>query len=192
MAANDWSERTRMIVTGAVALAINVGLGAWFYHAHGIWQEKDKIHKAKVAEKRGLEDFVKQGDSKALELKQLAERFKAQESKLPDTDQVATFNTDITKIAQQSKTRNLSFVNRPSAASAAGASYTPETWSTRWEGDFMGWCKVMNDIEEQFPRFIAFESLSIQPENSGVVMTGAAHKITVDLVTYRYNKPAGP
>jgi len=177
-----------MIVTAAVVLVVNVALGAGFYYVYGIWQEKDKIHKQRVAEKKGLEEFVKQGEGKALELKALTERFKAQESKLPDTDQVATLNTDITKIAQLSNSRNLSFIAKSAGAGEAGTSYLRETWSTKWEGDFMGWCKVMNDIEEQFPRFIAFENLSIIPKNSGVVTTGTAHDITVDLVTYRYVK----
>jgi len=188
MAANDWSERTRMIVTAAVVVVVNVALAGGFYYVYGVWQDKDKIHKQKVAEKQGLEKFVREGEGKPLELKQLTERFKQQESKLPDTDQIATLNTDITKIAQLSNTRNLNFVNKGTGGGEVGSSYTRETWSTKWEGDFMGWCKVMNDIEEQFPRFIAFENLSIVPKNSGVVTTGTAHDITVDLVTYRYVK----
>jgi Tfp pilus assembly protein PilO len=191
MAANDWSERTRMIVTAAVVLVVNVGLGAGLYYIYGEWQKLDIKHKQKLAEKKTLDDFVKQGDGKRLELKQLQDRFKVQESKLPDSDQVANLNVEIAAIAQAAKTKNSSFQYKGVGGGDAGAQYVRETWGTRWEGDFMGFCKLMNDIEERFPRFIAFENLSITPKNSGVVTTGTSHDIAVDLVTYRYVKLPG-
>src|SRR5205814_10567920 len=121
MAANDWSERTRMIVTAAVALVLNVGLGAGFYYVYGIWQEKEKIHKAKVAERNTLKAFVDQNESKPLELKQLTDRFKLQQEKLPDSEQIASLVTDIAKRAQGSNTHMLTFTYGGAGGGDAGA-----------------------------------------------------------------------
>ncbi|HYG74081.1 MAG TPA: type 4a pilus biogenesis protein PilO [Planctomycetota bacterium] len=190
MAANDWSERTRMIVTIAVVLVVNAALGGGFYYIHGEWQKLEKEHKALLGEKKQLEEFVKQGDTKTLELKQLTERFKEQERQLPEQDEVAQLSLDVQKVSNDSKCALKSFI--ASGTSGGGdfsASYTRQVWRTKFEGDFMGWCKLMNKLEEEFPRFLAFEGLSIMPKNSGVVLSGSQHEINVDLVTYKYNRP---
>jgi hypothetical protein len=62
------------------------------------------------------------------------------------------------------------------------------TWKTRWDADFFGWCKLVNEIEERFPRFISFEGMSLTPKNQGMVETGSIDDISVDLVTYMYKK----
>ena len=192
MAANEWSERTRMIVTIAVALIGNAALGGGLYYVYGEWQKLDKEHKAKVAEKKVLEDFVKQEDERKVEFKMLTERFKSQESMLPEEDEVAKLMVNISQQAELTKCNMKTFAKGASGVGGDfGSSYTREVWRSRWDGDFMGWCKLMNKLEEEFPRFIAFENLTIQPANSGVVLSGSKHEINVDVITYKYVRPLG-
>ena len=66
--------------------------------------------------------------------------------------------------------------------------YVKDTWKTRWKADFFNWCKLMNEMEERFPRFVAFENMSFSIPNSGMIPTGAKHDITVDVITYRYKE----
>jgi Tfp pilus assembly protein PilO len=190
MAANDWSERTRMIVTIAVIVVVNVGLGAGLYSLRNQWLKLDAEHKKLLAEKQKLDDFVKQGPDRDRELTQYTERFDKQAKLLPESSEVATLMSDLAKIGDSTGCKNLNMAG--GAASGAGSNnYAREVWKSRWDGDFMSWCKLMNEIEERFPRFVAFEGLQINPANSGMVLTGAVHQITVDIVTYRYVRPVG-
>jgi Tfp pilus assembly protein PilO len=189
MAANDWSERTRMIVTIAVIVAVNIGLGSGLYYERNQWLKLDTEHKKLSADKQKLVDFVKQGPERDLELRQYTERFDKQAKLLPEIDEVATFTTDLSKIGNATGCTNISIAK---AASTTGANnYAREVWRSKWSGDFMSWCKLMNEIEERFPRFVAFESFTLAPANNGMVLTGTAHSISVDIVTYRYVRPAG-
>lgn len=188
MAANDWSEKTRMLVTIAVAVAVNVGLGAGLYHLRGQWQKLEKEHIALSNEKKKLDDFVKQGPERELELKQFTERFDKQAKLLPENSEVPTLISDLSKIANTTGCKNINL--NKGAASGTTNNYIREVWKSKWQGDFMSWCKLMNEIEERFPRFVAFEGLTISPKNNGMALTGAAHDVTVDIVTYRYVKPA--
>jgi len=52
--------------------------------------------------------------------------------------------------------------------------YVKDIWKTRWKADFFNWCKLMNEMEERFPRFVAFENMSFAIPNSGMIPTGAA------------------
>lgn len=194
MAASDWSERTRMLVTVAVAAVVNLLLGGGLYMMHGEYKKQEAIHEKKKKEKAGLEEYVRQEEEKKLEFKTLNERFGAQQRKLPEEEQVAELVTKIADVAQKTHCVNKSFMYQPGAAAVAvgGGGYTQDIWKTRWEADFMSFCKLMNLIEEHFERFIAFENLIISPRNSGVVSMDTKegqHDISVDLVTYRYRPP---
>lgn len=198
MAAADWSEKTRMIITIAVAAVVNIGLGTGLYFAREEWLRLDKIHKAKMEQKRKLTEFVEQEQTRKDELKSLTERFRDQEKQLPDVEEVAKFVVDISRIAENNKCKRKSFIKSPAGAGGGivtgvgGAKYAQETWSSKWEADFMGFCKLINEVEEKFPRFIAFEGLIIAPKNQGVVAMGETHDISVNLVTYRYEKVQQP
>ena len=191
MAANDWSERTRMIVTIAVIVAVNVGLGSGLYYLRKQWLKLDADHKKLLAEKQQLEDFVRQGPERDRELTQYTERFDKQAKLLPESSEVATLMSDLAKIGNTTGCKNISIAQSGGATSSGASNYAREVWRSRWDGDFMSWCKLMNEIEERFPRFVAFESLQLTPANSGMVLTGAVHQISVDIVTYRYVRPLG-
>jgi Tfp pilus assembly protein PilO len=190
MAANDWSERTRMIVTIAVIVAVNIGLGAGLYSLRKQWLKLDADHKKLLAEKQALDEFVKQGPERDRELTTYTERFDKQAKLLPESNEVATLMSDLAKIGDSTGCKNLSMAGSGTVA-AGNNNYAREVWRSRWDGDFMSWCKLMNEIEERFPRFVAFESLQLTPANNGMVLTGAEHQISVDIVTYRYVRPLG-
>jgi Tfp pilus assembly protein PilO len=197
MAASDWSERTRMLVTIGVAAAVNLLLGGGFYWVNSDLVRLDGIHKKRLKEKADLTEYVKQQEDRKSELNDLNTRYATQQRKLPEQEQVPELVTKIAEIAQKTHCTKKSFIYSPSAAAppgAGGASYAQDVWKTRWEGDFWSFCRLVNQIEEHFERFIAFENLQIQPRNQGVVTMESAeaqHEITVDLVTYRYIRPPG-
>ncbi|HEY3319642.1 MAG TPA: type 4a pilus biogenesis protein PilO [Planctomycetota bacterium] len=191
MAASEWSERTRMIVTAAIALVVNLALGGYFYYVYGEWKKLDEEHKKKQKKITELSQYLKEHETTALDLKALEDKFRVQSAKLPPAAEVARFSVDITAKAQACKCANGGFTAKPASA-GAGQSYTRSTWGTRWKGDFMGFCQFTNEMEEFYERFIAFENLSMTPANSGVVLSGAQHEYLVDIVTYQYAGNTAP
>lgn len=190
MAANEMSERTRTIITVVVAVVINLGLGGVLYYAYGQYKDLEKKHAAKLAEKKKLQEFVAQEQPRLDELKLLQDRFRVQESKLPEQEQVATLIDDISKVAAKAECKLQSSTYVPSlgggSALGGGNNYNRSTWKTKWEASFKGWATLMNEMEEFFPRFVSFENLTISPKNQGVVLPNSQHEINVDIVTYQY------
>lgn len=197
MAANEMSEKTRMIVTIAVAVVVNVGLGVVLYKARAEYQRLDASHKVLVKRRDELKVYVAQKEEKQVELKRLTETNEKQLKQLPSQEDIADLVTQIAKIAKDSGVDQKNFAYSPGAVSTSGGvQIARDTWRSRWEGGFMGWCKLMNHMEENldnFSRFTSFENLSIRPKNSGMVIMDtkdARHDVTVDIVTYRYVPPA--
>lgn len=192
MAASEMSERTRMIITVAIAVVVNLALGGFLYYAHGQYKELEKKHAAKVAEKKALQDFVAQEQQRQDDLKLLQERFRVQESKLPEQEQVASLIDDIGKVAAKAECKLVSSTYVPPIGGAGpggllgGSNYSRSTWKTKWEANFRSWATLMNEMEEFFPRFVSFENLTISPKNQGVVLPGTQHEVNVDIVTYQY------
>lgn len=193
MAANEMSERTRTIITVVVAVVINLGLGGLLYYAYGQYKDLEKKHAAKMVEKKKLQEYVAQEQTRMDELKLLQDRFRVQESKLPEQEQVATLIDDISKVAAKAECKLQSSTYVPSLGGGGGLSannYNRSTWKTKWEASFKGWATLMNEMEEFFPRFVSFENLTISPKNSGVVLPNSLHEINVDIVTYQYIREA--
>jgi len=180
MAANEMSERTRTIITVVVAVVINLGLGGLLYYAYGQYKDLEKKHAAKMVEKKKLQEYVAQEQTRM-------------ESKLPEQEQVATLIDDISKVAAKAECKLQSSTYVPSLGGGGGLSannYNRSTWKTKWEASFKGWATLMNEMEEFFPRFVSFENLTISPKNSGVVLPNSMHEINVDIVTYQYIREA--
>lgn len=187
MAASDWSERTRMLVTIGVSVAINAGLGYWLYTAYGNYRILETQLKNKNKQIVELKDIVNnEGPKLQAKLKTTKIDLAAKESKLPEQEEVNKLIDDMAAIGATTGCLRKSFVMLKTDDAALGASYVRSTWKTQWEADFMGWCRLLNAMEEKFPRFISFENLTITPKNQGMVPTGARHTINVDVVTYRY------
>ncbi len=187
MAASDWSEKTRMLVTIGVAVLINAGLGFWLYTAYGNYKKLETQLKAKNTQITDLKKAVyEDGPLLQAELKTTKVDLASKESKLPEQEELNKLIDDMAAIGASTGCLRKSFVTVKSEDASLGDSYVRSTWKTQWEADFMGWCKLLNAMEEKFPRFISFENLTLTPKNSGMVPTGSRHTINVDVVTYRY------
>jgi Tfp pilus assembly protein PilO len=185
MAASDWSEKTRIIITIAVGVVINAGLAFWLYSAYDQYAELEKQSNTKKKERAQLKNTV---DVEKPELDKELARLKSslakKESLLPEKNEVEQLMISISDRAQEAGATLLSFA-RSSAPTVEG-NYEKTVYRTHWQADFMSWCKLMNSMEEKFKRFIAFENLQLTPPGSGMVLMGAKHEINVDVVVYRY------
>jgi Tfp pilus assembly protein PilO len=196
MAASEMPERTRMIITVVIVLAVNLILGCLLYYARGEFKKLETQHIAKMKEKAALDAFLKQQADKEKELADLTERYRIQESKLPEQEMEPELLAEIDKVAIRNGCKQLTVTKVSGAAAGRGGlgteSYTRSTWKTKWEANFEGWATLMNEMEEDFPRFVSFESLTIQPKNNGVVLPKTPHEISVDVVTYQYIREKMP
>lgn len=186
MAANEWPEKTRMMVTVGIGVAANIALATMFYFAYSDWKEKDKQLQAKRVTIAGLKKIVDEKPKKDAALKALQVDFETKKEKLPDAAAIERLLDDVAPIAQHNGCVRKSF--RPGAPEAGGSSQNlaKTAFSTHWQADYFGMAKMINEIEERFPRFVGFENLRITPPNTGVVATGATHEIDVDIITYMY------
>jgi hypothetical protein len=188
MASSDWSERTRVIITAAVGVVVNVGLGFWLYTAIDTYGVLEKQSNDKKKERQALKQVV-EVEKPELEKKlaNLKSRLAKKESLLPDIKGDEALMTAIAERAQESGASLLSYaVAGTTLETGTGASYERTVYRTRWQSDFMSWCKLLNSMEEKFKRFVAFENLSLTPPSAGMVLMGAKHEIGVDVVVYRY------
>lgn len=196
MAASEMPERTRMIITVVVVLAVNLILGGVLYYARGEFKKLEATHVQKVKEKAELDRYLAQQADKEKLLAELTERFRIQESKLPEQELEPELLAEIDKVAIRNGCKQLTVTKVGGAAAQrselGGESYTRSTWKTKWEANFEGWATLMNEMEEDFPRFVSFENLTIQPKNSGVVLPKTPHEISVDVVTYQYIREKTP
>jgi Tfp pilus assembly protein PilO len=188
MAASDWSERTWMLVTIGVGVVVNAALAYFLYAAHSKYAELEKKNKARQTEAAGLRVEVEKKSGLEARLKRLQRDLKKKESQLPELGDVEGLIASISERAQQSGASLLS--SSKVAQPTVEANYEKTTYKTRWQADFMSWCKLLNSMEEKFPRFIAFENLVLTPTNSGAVPMGVKHEISVDVIVYRYLRQA--
>jgi len=176
-----------MIVTGAVGAVVNIALGAVLYSAYGDYQLLVKKHNDK---NKTIADLtlhaITERQPKEDRLKELKGQFEAKKEKLPESANIAKLIDDLAPLIEKNvKVRKKSAdIDNPTEE----GNVRRTAWRTRWDADFFGWCKLVNEIEERFPRFISFEGMSLTPKNSGMVETGSVDDITVDLVTYEYIK----
>jgi len=111
--------------------------------------------------------------------------FATKESKLPNSERINDLINDISRLAQKWKCEQLNVAFQPGVQDP-NKNYIKDTWRTRWRADFFSWCRLMNEMEERFPRFVAFENMTFTIDNAGMVATGAKMEVSVDVITYRY------
>src|SRR5688500_15791870 len=102
MAANEMSEKTRMIVTIAVAVVVNVGLGVGLYKVRAEYLRLDAAHKVLVKKRDELKVFVAQKEERVAELKRLTETNEKLLRQLPSSEEIADLVLQIAKIAKDS------------------------------------------------------------------------------------------
>ena len=185
MAAIEWSEKKKMIVTAAVGLFINACAGYYLYTLRSDLALKEDQHKKLKGEIDGLTKIVMQAPLKELTLNNRTNEFKSKESKLPNSERTGDLINEISRLASKWKCDQVSVAFVPGTPDA-NKNTVKDVWHTRWKADFFNWCKLMNEMEERFPRFVAFEGMSFTIANNGMVPTGTKHDISVDVVAYRY------
>jgi len=184
MAATEWSERTRMLVTVGISLAVNVGLGYFCYSAHSTYLDLEKKLQTKQNTIKMLKKVVdEEGPQLRRDLANKQRTLERKEKLLPDADGTEEL---IVKMAELAEKTGAVKKGISDAGQDGSGNYVRKVWRTRWTADFMSWCKFLNTMEEHFDRFVSFENLTISPKNSGMIPTGVQHEINVDVVVYRY------
>ena len=187
MAAAEWSERKKMIVTASIGLLINACAGYYLYTLNAELSTKEVAHKKLRGEIDVLSKYVQEGSIKEITLGKRKAEFQAKESKLPDSERLGDLINEISRLAGKWKCDRVSVVFQ-SGTPDPNKNYVKDVWHTRWKADFFNWCKLMNEMEERFPRFVAFENMVFTINNNGMIPTGTKHEISVDIITYRYTK----
>ncbi len=191
MAASEWSEKKKMLVTAAVGFAINAVAGYYLYTLKAEVGQKEEIHKKLRTEIDGLNKYVAQMPLKELTLNNRKAEFQSKESKLPDSERINDLINEVGRLAAKYRCEQINVVFQPGLKDP-NKNYVKDIWHTKWRADFFQWCKLMNEMEERFPRFVAFENMTFTIANGGMVPTGTKHDITVDIITYRYARnPVG-
>jgi Tfp pilus assembly protein PilO len=194
MAASDWSERTRMLVTIGVSLLVNGAVGYFLYSAHA----KHAAIVVEIGKKQREQADLKQkcledGDVTRTLEKKTAE-FAALKNRLPEVDPVEGLLSDIGNVEAEAGARLKTRQKIPSTEEVApGTNYQKGVLRTTWDADLGSFCKVLNRMEDNigFERFVSFENLTITPKNQGMVPDTTSHSINVDIITYKYVS-AGP
>ena len=190
MAASDWSEKTRMIVTIAVGVVVNAALGYFLYSAYAQHAEVVRQIGLKQKERKALADKLEGEPQRTLtKLEEQKKQFAEKKNRLPENDPAEALLADIPKVAVEAGARLKSKLKVASAGDVApGTNYEKATLKTVWDADLMQFCDVLNKMEDNigFDRFVSFENLTITPKNQGLVPSTTMHVINVDIITYRY------
>lgn len=187
MAAIEWSEKKKMLVTAAAGVLLNACAGYYLYTLRAEYLVKEEQHRKLRVEIDSLNKYVAQMPLKELTLRNRTDEFKSKESKLPDSERINDLINEISRLANKWKCEQISVQFAPGTADSS-KNYIKDVWHTRWKADFFNWCKLMNEMEERFPRFVAFENMTFSITNNGMIPTGTKHDISVDVITYRYPK----
>lgn len=187
MAASEWSEKKKMVVTAAVGAVLCLAEGMYLNSLYGEWRKASKDHEVLQGEIKTLQGLVSEGPLRQAELDKKKIETSAKESKLPEGEKMTDLINEVSRLATKWKCDQISITFQPGTLEA-NKNYVKDVWHTRWKADFFYWCKFMNEMEERFPRFVAFEAMNFTVANSGMIQTGTKHEIAVDIVTYRYAK----
>lgn len=190
MAMGEWTERTRLIVTAAVALGVNLILLVFLYFA----MEKNKKLGVDLV---NITNEAEKFRSRANQLNEMEEKKRKMETDnekilkmLPSETEVPRLMERISDVADQTLVKVGGLQRRGAGLTPPGAAYAKEVWSATVSANFHSLLKFINQVEEGFDRFVAFENLTIRPFANGLEPHGTPHGITVDVATYRYL--AGP
>jgi Tfp pilus assembly protein PilO len=188
MAASDWSEKTRMMVTIGVSVLLNGALGYFLYSAYAENADLAKKITGKLKDKQELKKKVDEEGDVQRELDKKNADFATKKNRLPEVDPVEELFRAIDKISTETGARLINQQIVPGEEIAPGTSYQKTTLRTVWVADEAAFCKVLHKMEDNrgFDRFVSFENLTITPKNQGLVPHETPHTINVDIITYKY------
>lgn len=198
MAVGEWPEKTRLLVTIAVGALLSVGAWTGVYFGHKKYRKlQSNVAKLKK-DIKNLEEEAKREPGLRMKKKRLEESQAKYLKKLPSEEEAAELIEQVSKIAQKynveqkSRKRIKSRERRGGATGPVGLqNFETDYWQTTWAAGFHEWCRFMNEVEEKYPRLIAFENLDIIAAGD-FVLSGSKHNIKVKMATYRYKpQPTG-
>src|SRR5437762_3508792 len=100
MAASEWSEKKKMIVTAAVGAVLCIAEGMYLNSLNGELKDVTKQHELLQGQVRQLQGLVSEGPLKQAELDKKKVEFAAKESKLPEGDRLTELLNDISRLGQ--------------------------------------------------------------------------------------------
>jgi Tfp pilus assembly protein PilO len=189
MAAMEWSERTRLLITIAVAVAVNAGVWGFTYKARGEYLVLCKKKRVLDEELVGMRREKARRDELESELARLKRDYQKREARLPENPIRSELDREISEMAQQLKMgekSRRSEVDKITDIPGLGAQFRKDVSHTQWEADFGALGQFINRLEEHFKYIIAVENLSIMAKEAGMNVTGAKHDVSFDVISYRY------
>ena len=192
MAAADWSERTKLLITVAAVIVANLGVWGFAYKVRGDWQveEKKLQNIRKVVNDLAAENAKKPEFEADLTAKK--REFETKEKKLPNEHFRDKFMEQLAEYAQQTSMDNVQpdppQYNQPVTVPGIEnpQNFTRDIWRIRSNGDFKSICIFLNTLEEKHKHFLNIENVQINTANSGMNITGIKHDISFAIETYRY------
>ncbi|MCW8133637.1 MAG: hypothetical protein KIS92_25050 [Planctomycetota bacterium] len=191
--AAEFSEKTKLLITVGIVALVNVGIWGLAYKARGTYQlEEEKLKKVTKI----VNDLQKEVDRKeefTAELNKQKRTSEKKEKMLPELHERDKFIFVLADLAQKKSMQvkptappryDLTVEGIPGLMDAQN--FRRDIWSFSGAADFKGICEYLNVLEEHFQRFLSIEGLSINTTNSGMNVTGVAHDVNFQIITYRY------
>jgi hypothetical protein len=192
MAATEWSERTRLLITVGAVVLVNAGVWGLAYKARDTWVQEEAKLKKLSNEVHILQQAVDRKEELTATLNQAKRTFEKKEKMLPEIHERDKFIEFLADLAQK---KSVTIKGTPPRYDQAiegimgiqdPQNFRRDIWGFSGSADFKGICEYMNVLEEHFPRFVSIDGLSITTSNSGMNVTGTKHDVNFSIVTYRY------
>jgi hypothetical protein len=187
MAAAEWSERTRLLVTVGVVVLINGAAWGFTYKARQDC-ETMRVKKEKLqADVKALD--AEEVKAKTLEgdLYKLKNKNAKLEARLPNKPKRDELSGKISELTQRYKFTEKGIRYEYDKKAEVAGSFLCDTTRTQYEADFNSLLLFMNYFEEHYDYFIALDDLSIMARDSGMGVTDRAkHDVTLTIISYNY------
>ena len=194
MAAAEWSERTRLLVTIGVVVLVNLGAWGFVYKAS---QDHEATRLKMVAlqkEVKALEEEEKREQDLTREIETFERQHKKLAARLPDVPKREKLASKMSELAQQYKmTEKATRYEYGKKPDVQGLNFLCDVCHTQYEADFNSLCYFMNTLEEHYDYFLALEDLAITASSSGMGVTDVSkHDVTLTIISYQYASRTGP
>ena len=185
MALADLSERHKLIVTGAAAAVLVVGLGALVFFLYSKNSDLLKKIESKRNELQGYRDKFEKSNQVSAKLKDTKEKTKQYIALLPEEGEIERLIRKMGETINETGVINKSIT--PGKAGLNPATKLREVeYQMQIEGGFHEFVRFINRIEDHFDRFLAVNTIAINAEAAGLKPGAKHHTINLRLVTYVY------
>lgn len=197
MAATEWSERTKLLITAAAVVVVNIGIWGLAYKVRGDWQVEEGKLKKLQSEINVINEYLAQREQITAKRDESKRKFDKKEKMLPEKHERDKFMEVFTDLAQKKnftiKSNDFRYdANIDVQGIPDPQNFRRDIWSVAGSTDFKGICELLNVLEERFQRFVSIEALAITTDNLGMNVTGTKHNISFQIMIYRYVEQAAP